>query len=213
MRFWKRLNNRSRILVLLLALLVLLNSIVLVTTYNLKSFSGSFASMLNDRLIPSTDIAHIQEHCFKNRLFLEDMVFSHKHNHVAKKIGRYNQRIDSTYKKYQHTYFTKEERAHANKFLEALQEYRGDEQRILKFLEQGDKQKAEALFEGESQQAFQRMIQELNLLSGIQLSVGQLLYEHAGDNIRLIKLVAYFSLFISLIIVAQLLKVLGIKPR
>lgn len=198
---------------LLLALMVLLNSIVLVTTYNLKSFSGSFASMLNDRLIPSTDITQIQEHCFKNRLLLEDMVFRPRRSDVVELIGRNNLLIDSTYKKYQHTYFTEEESTHASEFLCALQQYRNDEQRILKFLKQGRRQNAEALFEGKSQQTFQLMTHELNLLSGIQLSVGKLLYEHAGDNIRLIKFVAYFSLFVSLIIVAQLLKVLGIKPR
>lgn len=212
MEFWKRLNNRGRILLLLLASLVLLNVIVLVTTYNLKSFSGSIASMLNDRLVPSTDIANIQEFCYKNRLFLEDLIFRKKRANIPEQIARNNQLLDSTFVKYQHTYFTAEETEHALQFRKALKEYRTYEQEILKLLDEGKQEEAEELFTEKSNQSFQAMIQELHLLSGIQIMVGRLLYKNADENIKSIKMVAYTSLCISLLVAIQLLKVLGIKP-
>ena len=213
MRFWKGLNNRGRILFLLLASLVLLNVIVLVTTYNLKSFSGSISSMLNDRLVPSTDIANIQEFCYKNRLFLEDLIFRKKRDNLPELIAQNNQLLDSTFVKYKQTYFTEEEIEHALQFRKSLQQYRKYEQEILSLLRQEKQQEAEDLFTEESSQAFQTMIQELHLLSGIQLIAGRLLYENADENIKSIKLVSYASLCISLVVAMQLLKVLGIKPH
>ena len=213
MLFWKNLNNRGRILVLLLASLVLLNTIVLVTTHNLKDFSGSFASMLNDRLVPSTDITHIQEYAYKNRLLLEHAIFRGDTPVLKKKIGENNLLLDKTFNKFARTHFTDEESIHAKYFLQALKRYRKDEQQILSLLKQGKQAEAEQLLRVESSQAFQLMIHELHLLSSIQLSVGKLLYEHSEDKIQLIKMVAYFSMVVSLVVAAQTLKLLGIKPR
>lgn len=211
--FWKKLNNRSRILVLLLASLVLLNSIVLVTTYNLKSFSGSFSSMLNDRLIPSAEIAQIQEYCYKNQMYLEDLFFRNSLDQVPEKIEANNQLLDEVFEEYRNTYFTKEEGVHAQQFTQALEKYRDYETQILQLHRQGELEEAEKLFVSECSRTFDVMIQELHLLSGIQLTVGRLLYQHADYNIRIIKFVAYASLVLSLFVTAQLLKVLGIKPH
>lgn len=213
MKFWKRLNNRSRILVLLLTSLVLLNTIVLVTTHSLKSFSTSFASMLNDRLIPSAEIAQMQEYAYKNRLYLEDFIFHDTRKNIPEEMRKNNLLLDSTFTAYKHSYFTEEENRHAREFTTALRLYRENEQEVLGLLDKGKKQAAEQHFEGSSHQAFQVMINELHLLAGIQLSVGRGLYHHADDTIRLVRLVAYISLVLSLIIAAQLLKVLGIRPR
>lgn len=212
MKLWKGLNNRGRILALLLASLVLLNLIVLVTSANLKSFSGSFASMYNDRLIPSTDIAQILEYSYKDRLFLEDIIFRDNRETTRGELERNHQLLEKTFKKYKKTYFTEEETEHAAQFKNALKTYRGFEEQILNLLEEGKQQEAEALFTGPGNRAFQQMIHELHLLSGIQVSVGRLLYEQADNRIKIIKMVAYFSLFVSLLIAIQLLKVLGIKP-
>lgn len=212
MKFWKRLNNRGRILALLLASLVLLNSIVLVTSYNLKSFSGSFASMLNDRLVPSTDIAQIQEYCYKDRLLLEQIIFRENKEITTEELERNYYKLENTFNKYRKTDFTEEESEHAARFERALNNYQEYQQKILMHLQKGEQQRAEELFEGASEISFQTMIQELHLLSGIQISVGRILYNQADDNIRIIKMVTYFSLFISLLIAIQLLKVLGIKP-
>lgn len=213
MLFWKGLNNRGRILLLLLCSLILLNGIVLVTTSNLSAFSGSFASMLNDRLIPSTEIAQLQEYSFKNRLYLEDMIFREPQLNLRAPINENNRLVDSTFMHYKLSYFTEEERAHAGRFLTSLQEYRSYEQKALQLLAEDRRKAAAVVFENESDAAFHTMMQELHLLSGIQLAVGRLLYEDAHNKIQIIKLVAYFSLFVSLIIAVQLLKVLGIRPR
>lgn len=210
---WKRLNNRSRILVLLLASLVLLNAIVLVTTYSLKSFSGSIASMLNDRLIPSSEISQIQEYCYKNQLFLEDLVFRNSRDKIPEQIAENNRQLDEVFEEYRNTYFTEEEDEHARQFIMALHEYRKYEGQILQLHGQGKLEAAEQLFTKDSSRMFDAMIRELHLLSGIQLNVGRLLYQDADADIRIIKLVTYTSLFLSLIVAAQLLKVLGIKPH
>lgn len=213
MKFWKRLNNRSRILVLLLTSLVLLNTIVLVTTHSLESFSTSFASMLNDRLIPSAEIAQMQEYAYKNRLYLEDYIFHDTRKNIPEEMRKNNLLLDSTFTAYKHSYFTEEENRHVREFTAALRLYRENEQEVLGLLDKNKKLPAEQHFEGSSHQAFQAMINELHLLAGIQLSVGRGLYHHADDTIRMVRLVAYISLVLSLIIAAQLLKVLGIRPR
>lgn len=200
-------------MVLLLASLVLLNAIVLVTTYSLKSFSGSIASMLNDRLIPSSEISRIQEYCYKNQLYLEDLVFRNSRHKIPEQIEANNRQLDEVFQQYRNTYFTEEEDEHARQFMLALNEYRKYEAQILLLHDQGEQEAAEQLFVRESSRMFDAMIRELHQLSGIQLNVGRLLYKDADNNIRIIKLVTYTSLFLSLIVAAQLLKVLGIKPH
>jgi hypothetical protein len=111
--FWKNLNNRGRILLLLMSSLILLNTIVLVTTYSLKSLSKSFTSILNDRLVPSTELALIQGYCYQNRLYLEDdLVSKTSPERVRKKIEVNNRLIDSTLTEYKQSYFTQEEGVH-----------------------------------------------------------------------------------------------------
>lgn len=213
MHFWKNLNNRGRILLLLMVSLVLLNLIVVVTTYNLKSLSKSFTSILDDRLVPSTDLALIQGYCYQNRLYLEGDLLRQESTSLAKtKIELNNQLIDSTLHKYKKTFFTDEEGTHVARLTEALQQYRHYEQNILGMIQQDDYAQARQLFLGESQQAFQEQIDELHQLSGIQLTAGQTLYEHTGHSILIIKTIAYFSLCISIVLAAQVLKVLGVKP-
>lgn len=213
MHFWKNLNNRGRILLLLMVSLVLLNLIVVVTTYNLKRLSESFTSILDDRLVPSTDLALIQGYCYQNRLYLEGDLLRHASPSLARaNINSNNQRIDSTLHKYKKTFFTDEEGTHVARFTEALQQYRQQEQKILRMIYQDDYEKASLLFLGESQQAFQEQIDELQQLFGIQLTAGQTLYEHTGHTILIIKTIAYFSLCISIVLAAQVLKVLGVRP-
>lgn len=213
MHFWKNLNNRGRILLLLMVSLVLLNLIVVLTTYNLKRLSESFTSILDDRLVPSTDLALIQGYCYQNRLYLEGDLLRQASPSLAKaSINSNNQQIDSTLHKYNKTFFTDEEGTHVARFTEALQQYRQQEQKIIRMIYQDDYENARQLFLGESQQAFQEQIDELQQLFGIQLTAGQTLYEHTSHTILIIKTIAYFSLCISIILAAQVLKVLGIRP-
>ncbi len=213
MQFWKNLNNRGRILLLLMISLVLLNLIVIVTTYNLKGLSKNFTSILEDRLVPSTDLALIQGFCYQNRLYLEgNLVLKESPAISSALIVKNNQQIDSTLSKYKQTYFTKEEGAHVARFSKGLQQYRRHEQEIQQLLSNNDYETARLYFFGASEEAFQEMIEELHLLSGLQLSVGKTLYEYTGHTILLIKTVAYFSLCISIVVAAQVLKVLGIRP-
>ncbi|EMR02197.1 MCP four helix bundle domain-containing protein [Cesiribacter andamanensis] len=224
MQFWRNLNNKGRILLLLLTSLVLLNTIVLVTTHTLKRLSHSFTSMLNDRLVPSTDLALVQGYCYQNRLYLEDLVYHQKPERLLAEISRNNGLIDSTFLGYKKTYLTAEESEHADAFVKALERYRQHELRILSRLQvqlnrapdagqaaaSGDE--AVNLFYGESEAAFANMISELHQLSGIQLLVGKTLYEHTGSQLFLLRAVAYCSLCISLLVAVHLLRVLGIKP-
>lgn len=213
MKYWKNLNNRGRILLLLMVSLVLLNTIVVVTTYNLKQLSESFSSLLNDRLIPSTEIALIQGFCYQNRLDLEDMIFNKSPERLKRHIQENNKMIDSTLVAYRHSYFTEEETGHAENFTQALGEYRQYEAQILQLLASDQQDGAEEIFYGASQQAFMSMISELHQLSDIQLKVGKTLHAHTAHTILVIKLVAYCSLCISVFLAARLLGVLGIKPN
>jgi hypothetical protein len=213
MQFWKNLNNKGRILLLLLVSLVLLNTIVLVTTHTLKRLSHSFTSMLNDRLVPSTDLALLQGYCYQNRLYLEDLVYHQQPERLMAKIAENNRLIDSTFSGYRKTYFTAEESEHADAFVLALAKYRQYEQEIMVLQAPEKAEEASALFYGSSEQAFERVIDELHQLSGIQLSVGKSLHEHTGSSLFLLRAVAYCSLCISLIVAVHLFRVLGIKPN
>ncbi|AHM58918.1 hypothetical protein D770_03255 [Flammeovirgaceae bacterium 311] len=213
MLYWKNLNNRGRILLLLMISLVLLNIIVVVTTFNLKKLSESVASIMNDRLIPSTEIALIQGYCYQNRLDLEDLIFNKSPDRLRLHIQENNKKIDSTVVAYRHSYFTEEEMGHVTQFSKALREYRQHEEQIQQLLNHDQIEEAKDLFYGNSQQAFVSMIQELHQLSDLQIRVGRTLQAQTDHNILVIKLVAYCSLCLSIFLAARLLGVLGIKPN
>ncbi|MEK6481101.1 MCP four helix bundle domain-containing protein [Catalinimonas sp. 4WD22] len=216
MRFLGKLSNRERIIISFLVVLVLLNVLTIVTSRNLSDFSHDFKSMLEDRLVPSFDLAKIQEQFYRNRLNLEELVYMEKYEgapEVINKIRENNRLIDQIEAKYAKTHLTVDEANSLSEFNELVEDYRRIENRIIQHIESNQFEKASQVYRQESMTAFDMLLDTTHELEDIQITVGQKLYKHAQRKVSSIQILAYLSLGIAIMITVNMLKVLQIKVK
>ncbi|WPP49888.1 MCP four helix bundle domain-containing protein [Catalinimonas niigatensis] len=218
MRFLNNFSNKERILFSFLVVLVLINMLTLVTSRNLSDFSYDFKSMLEDRLIPASDLAKIQEQFYRNRINLEELIYLDEYEYenaetVIRHIRENDLRIDRIEDKYAKTHLTVDEENQLKEFNERFKNYRDIENKIIKYIEHNKFQEASNVYLHESIPAFEKLLDITHKLEDIQLVVGNKLYRHAQTKVRNIQVLAYLSLGIALIITAYILKVLQFKVK
>lgn len=209
----KSLSNREKIIFSFLLILIVVNLLTVVITHSLGSFSTSFRSMLDDRLVPSSDISKIQERFYQNRLKIEELIFmvDSSRSGQEKDIRQNNAEIDRILKKYLLTHLTEEEEYNLTIFREELKNYRRIELKIMAAFEAGEVEDAREIFLSNSLMAFNKMLDLLHHLADIQLEVGEELYHNAVNNIRVINLTSYLSIAVAVLLTLNMLKVLDIK--
>ncbi len=207
------MSNREKIIFSFLLILIVVNVLTLVITYSLGSFSSSFQSILNDRLVPASDISKIQELYYKNRLKVEELIFQvdpADHNQIAQ-ISVNNQKISQILKKYMLTHLTEDEAFKLDKLKSEMKNYRALELLILKEYTAGNTKKAQELFLTNSLSEFNDMLNLLHNLAEIQLVVGEKLYHEALNSVSVIKVTTYMSIAVAILLTLNMLKVLDIK--
>lgn len=209
----KSLSNREKIIFSFLLILIVVNLLTVVITHSLGSFSTSFRSMLDDRLVPSSDISKIQERFYQNRLKIEELIFMVDSSRSGQEedIRQNNAEIDRILKKYLLTHLTEEEEYNLTIFREELKNYRRIELKIMAAFEAGEVEDAREIFLSNSLMAFNKMLDLLHHLADIQLEVGEELYHNAVNNIKVINLTSYLSIAVAVLLTLNMLKVLDIK--
>ncbi len=209
------LSNREKIILSFLVLLVLLNGLTILVSRNLSGFSYSFQSMLEDRLIPSSDLSKIREEFYKNRLYLEEMIFlpEWRDLNLMQKILVNNQEINQILMKYSKTSLTSIEAASLEKFNRQLEDYRSLEQQVINFVEHDSLEKARLLFLAQSMTAFENLLVTMRDLNNIQVQEGASLYHKSEKMVNTIQMIAYFSIALALMITVNMLKVLRFRIK
>lgn len=209
------LSNREKIILSFLVLLVLLNGLTILVSRNLSGFSYSFQSMLEDRLIPSSDLSKIREEFYKNRLYLEEMIFlpDWRDHNLVQKILVNNQEINQIVLKYSKTSLTPSEKASLEKFNRQLEDYRSLEQQVISFVQHDSLEKARQLFLDQSMTTFENLLTTMRDLNNIQVQEGASLYHKAEKMVNTIQLIAYFSIALALMITVNMLKVLRFRIK
>lgn len=214
MHFIRHLTNREKIILSFLVILILLNGLTILVSRNLSEFSQSFKSMLEDRLIPSLDLAKIQEEFYQNRLtLLETLVLLQKDPQWIQEIEKNNGDIDHIILKFSKTYLTAEEAEALDQFKRQIQEYRVLEQKIINFVENDRLEAALEIYLNQSMPAFDGLLSTMRDLEDIQLVVGEELYHEADQMVRIIQMMGYLSIAIALMITLNMLKVLHFKVK
>lgn len=214
MHFIRHLTNREKIILSFLVILILLNGLTILVSRNLGEFSQSFKSMLEDRLIPSLDLAKIQEEFYQNRLtLLETLVLLQKDPQWIQEIEKNNGDIDHIILKFSKTYLTAEEAEVLDQFKRQIQEYRVLEQKIINFVENDSLEAALEIYLNQSMPAFGDLLSTMRDLEDIQLVVGEELYHEADQMVRIIQMMGYLSIAIALMITLNMLKVLHFKVK
>ncbi|WKN31290.1 MCP four helix bundle domain-containing protein [Porifericola rhodea] len=211
-----KLTNRERIIISFLVILVLINVMTIVTSRNLSDFSHDFKSMLEDRLVPSFDLAKIQEQFYRNRLNLEELVYLNEYEEartVIEKIRENNRQIDAIEAKYAQTHLTEDEEQRLTEFNMLVKNYRRVEEKIIHHIENNNFEEASSAYLRESLPAFEKLLDTTQALEDIQITVGEKLYKHAQKKVGNIQVLAYLSLGIAIMITVNMLKVLQIKVK
>lgn len=216
MRLLSRFSNKERILFSFLVVLILINVLTLVTSRNLSDFSYDFKSMLEDRLIPSSDLAKIQEQFYRNRINLEELIYLDDYEDadtVIRHIRENDLRIDRIEDKYAKTHLTEDEKNQLKEFNERFRSYRAIENKIIQYIEQNKFQEASDVYLHESIPAFEKLLNITHRLEDIQVVVGGKLYEHAQKKVKSIQFLAYLSLAIALLTTTYMLKILQFNVK
>jgi len=214
MGLFSRLTNRERIIISFLVVLVLLNALTIITSRNLSGFSDDFKSMLEDRLIPASDLSKIQERLYRNRINLEELVFMsgfESKDHLIQELKVNHTAIDSIKARYANTYLTEDEVHSLHDFNQLIDHHREIENKIIKYLQRENQEAASNMYLEQSGSPFEELMETIRSLDRIQLSVGEDLYQHAERKVKIIQVFAYLSIAITLMITLNMLKVLRYK--
>ncbi len=214
MRLIRHLNNREKMMLSFLVLLIVLNGLTILVSRNLGGFSLSFKSMLEDRLIPSYDLGNMEERLYKNRLVLsERLVLFPSEKPLVQQMESNDADIDQVTLKYAETYLTADEAQVFEQFKRQLKAYRKLEQQMIHLAEKGDTQAAKTIYLEQGLPAFDHLLSTIRKLKNIQVKVGEELYREAGRRINILQLIGYLSLAIALMLTVYMLKVLQFKVK
>ncbi len=214
MRLIRHLNNREKMMLSFLVLLIVLNGLTILVSQNLSGFSFSFKSMLEDRLVPSYDLASIEEGFYKNRLvLLEKLVLFPSEKPLEQQMKNTDADIDQVMLKYAETYLTADEAQTFEQFKSQLKAYRKLEQHIIHLAEEGEIQAAKAFYLEQGLPAFDGLLATTRELKNIQVKVGEELYHQAERRVNILHLIGYLSLAIALMLTVYMLKVLQFRVK
>lgn len=212
MRLIRQLSNREKIILSFLVLLVTLNGSTILVSSNLNNFSYAFKSMLEDRLVPASEIARIQENLYQNRFALLKGI-TQLQEKVGRDIARNNQEIDELTLMYAKTYLTPKEADELDEYRKQIEAYRKLESQVLRLIEKDSTQAALNIFMQQSVPAFDKLQHTMHSLENIQLVVGKDLYQDADHTVSIIQLFGYLSIAIALVLTVYMLKVLHFKVK
>lgn len=215
MGLFSRHTNRERIIISFLVVLVLLNALTIITSRNLSGFSDDFNSILEERLIPASDLSKIKEGLYRNRINQEELVFMsgfESKDHLMQELMINHVAIDSIKACYASTYLTEDEAHNLYYFNQLIDYHREIANKIIKYLQRENQEAASNMYLEQSGSAFEELVETVRSLDRIQLSVGQNLYQqHAERKVKIIQVFAYLSIAITLMITLNMLKVLRYK--
>lgn len=170
------IQEKSKAIVLLTLLVALIGFTNYVEQQNVDQMDRSFSSIYYDRLIPATEIFHITEQLFRDRMLFEQALYrdTHKDNHFLPIDGviKHQRNIDQHISNFEKTYLVQSEATALSALKASLSEYRSLERKIVALIENGESSAAEGLYETEATSAFQKLFLHLQDLSTIQTKVG-----------------------------------------
>jgi len=178
-------QSRVRSILLIISLLGLILTSVFLSRQRVNDIQATSSSFYKDRLVPSGIIVNLTSAIYRKRLLLETFVLTTEKpdtNRIASALNRLNRRVDSLLTDFGRTKLTVREAERLKVLRQQLALYNQLESDLT--TNRTDSSKGQqALFAGSGTTAFGQIVQTIDELSALQLSVGEeLLGESRGQT-------------------------------
>lgn len=217
------MKKRNKVALAFLAIFLMIVVTNWVVSYSMEQVSKKFATIYQDRLVPSLDISEILERYYQNRMLLEEHVLATKatsHDSLQQLIVANTSIIDSLVTKYEKTYLVAQEQENLQAYKTRFTELVQVQDQIISLSARGEKAQAQRLYSTSGQAAFQNLLDPLHQLIRVQGDIGQELYQSADRDVKMLRVLSYFVIAVAVIIaliVGTLLqtsrKLNNIKPQ
>lgn len=181
-------QSRTRSVLLIIGLLGLVLTSIFLSRRSAHAVQQMSVAIYQDRLVPTGILVNLTSAVYRKRLLLETLVLttdptdSQNHQLVSATLGRLNRRIDSLLTEFRQTKLTPREADRLQLLTNRLSIYNGLETNLTS-RQASSSGSRRVLFADTGRASFSQVVQTLDELSALQLTVGEsLLSESRGQT-------------------------------
>ncbi|SDM47870.1 Four helix bundle sensory module for signal transduction [Catalinimonas alkaloidigena] len=163
----------------------------------------SVMSLYLDRLLPTRDLACVQERLYQNELLFQEHLHApspETRRRLEAQMQDHLREMDLYMTQFAHTYLIDQEVQSLAQYLRDLHQYQQQQQHLLALSNAGHTQEAALLYASESQPLFQQLTRTLQTLTSLQTSEGLTLYEGSHHKLLEANLLTYLLIGVTLLL-------------
>jgi len=174
------IQQKIKVIALLTSMIVLIGVTNYLAHQNIGEMHESFNSIYYDRLIPATEVFHMTQNLYNQRILMEAALRSSEPDpNLDKTLEELIRDTKERIVNYEKTFMVKHESYALVTFKRGLHDYETIETEIIRMLHAGNHEKALAIYYERLRPKFSQTLRRLEDLSNIQTSVGKDILEQS----------------------------------
>jgi hypothetical protein len=148
MRWTYIIQQKTRLILLLTSLIILIGVTNYIEQRNINQIDQSFNSIYYDRLVPATELLHMTQNLYKQQMLLETAVLSEQPDlrNLHQSLADLNRNTEQRIVNFEKTFLVKHESFALSNFKRGMHEYAAIEEEIIDKLEDGHAEEALAIY-------------------------------------------------------------------
>jgi hypothetical protein len=196
------IQQKIKMIVLLTSLIALIGITNYIEHRNINYIDKSFNSIYYDRLIPATELLHMTQNLYKQRMLLERAVISNNPDvqHLEKSLSDFTANTEQRIANFEKTFLVKHESYALVTFKRCMFQYETVEKKIIDALDDNRIAEAREIYRDQLPSKFSETLSKLEDLSSIQTSVGKHILEDSRSAISNSSIVLTLQIVTAIII-------------
>lgn len=179
------IQQKIKLVLLLTSMIALIGVTNYIEHQNIDQIDQSFNSIYYDRLIPATELLHMTQNLYKQRMLMESALFSYESDleKIDKRLDDLMRNTEERITNFEKTYLVLHESYALVTFKRGMYEYETIEQEIINALYFDRKERAKEIYNERLLPKFSHTLSKLEDLANIQASVGKDILERSRGSI------------------------------
>lgn len=196
------IQQKVKVIVLLTSMIVLIGVTNYMEQQNIDRMHESFKSIYYDRLIPATEIFHMTQNLYNQRILMETALRSSQpvSPNLNEALRNLTRNTDERIVSFEKTFLVQHESYALVAFKRGMHDYETIEAEIVKTLLAGHREKALEIYYQRLRPKFSQTLRELEDLSSIQTSVGKDILEQSRSTLSNSNLILILQIVTAIII-------------
>jgi hypothetical protein len=196
------IQQKIKVIVLLTSMIALIGVTNYLEHQNIDQIDESFNSIYYDRLIPATELLHMTQNLYKQRMLMESALLSTQPvpQHLDKALDDLTRNTEERIINFEKTFMVKHESYALVSFKRGMHEYETIEEEVVNALHAGHTGKAREIYYERLRPKFSQTLSKLEDLSSIQTSVGKDILEQSRSTISNSSLILTLQIVTAIII-------------